>query len=398
MKKLGNNPFVQIAAIAILLVVILFLGSSRLSIQLVDFSVYWSAGALLREGGNPYDPGQMVIKEQSVGIEGGNAVMMQYWYPPWTFPLAILIGLFSYSTGQLIWLLSSIAVIGFCANSLWKLNQGDQHFRLFPWFIAMMFTPTLFELIFGQISTFILLGITAFLILIQRKTDKADLLAGFVLSFAAIKPNVLFLVWPALLFWSIYEHRYGVLIGLFLAIAAGTLIAFIFRPTILLDYLQFIRIANVTNWKVPTFGYWMRAILGMQKLFFQFIPIIIGLIWFLYQWFSHQREWDWQEQIPWLIFVSLLTSVFVWTHDQVVLMPAIVEAVILVHQRVKAHSTRIIFLSIWLMFNALIFILHLSHDDSWFVWQAPILLTGYMIIKYFYSAHKVQLIPSTAIH
>ena len=391
MKKniLGPRSILMFVVVMLLIVVIIFWGS-RFPFKLVDFSVNWSAGSLLLEGKNPYDPDQMLIKGQTTGPNLVNANMMQYWYPPWALSISILVGAISYQTSQLVWLLLSIGIICFCTTTLWQQNQGDQRSRWFAWFVALTFTPALYALVFGQFNPLVLLGITGFLVLVRRGSPKADLFSGIFLGLCAIKPALLYLFWLALLLWCLSEHRYRVLVGLSLAIVGGTLISMMFRPGIPLDYLQFVKAAAVTNWKVPTIGFWLRNFWGLHYVFLQYIPVVIGLIWLLVHWILHRRHWDWLQQISWLSFMSLITTVFAWSHDQVILIPAILEAAFLIRSHAKSFPVKIILLLAWLAFMIFIFIAHLTRDDSWFVWQAPALLLTYALAKHYFSAHIVE--------
>ncbi len=372
--------------VVMLLISVIIIWGSHLPINLVDFSVNWSGGSLLLEGKNPYNPDQILNKEQTTGPTVVNASMMQYWYPPWALSLSILFGAIRYQTSQIVWLIMSIGVICFCATTLWQLYQGGSQSRWFAWFVALTFTPALYALVFGQFNPVVLLGICGFLVLIGRDSPRTDLISGFFLGLCAIKPALIYLFWPALLLWSLSEHRYRVLVGLCLAIGSGTLISMIFRPGILLDYLQFVKAAAVTNWKVPTIGFWLRNIWDRHFVFWQYIPIGLGLVWLMIHWMLHRRHWDWLQQISWLTFMSLITTVFAWSHDQIILIPAVIEAAVLIRTNSKSIPAKIILLSTWLAFMIFIFIAHLTRDDSWFVWQAPAMLLAYALVKHYYSA------------
>jgi hypothetical protein len=383
--------------VVVLLIAVIIIGSSHFPIKLVDFSVYWSAGSLLLGGGNPYNPDQILIKQQANGPSDVNADMLLFWYPPWSLPLSIVVGALSYQTSQLLWYLLSIGAICYCATTLWQQYHGGEISRWFAWFLVLTFTPAWFALFFGQVSPLILIGITGFLALIQRRSPKADLFSGLFLGLLAIKPTLLYLFWPALLLWIYTEHRYRVLAGLSLTIVGGTLVSMIFRPGILLDYMHFIQEARVIDWKVPTIGFWLRHFLAPNLVFVQFIPSAIGLIWLLFHWLRHRRQWDWLQQISWISFLSLITTAFAWSHDQVILIPALIEAAVLIRLRIKSFQVKIILLIVWLGFSITIFIVHLSRDDSWFVWQAPVMLLAYALTKHYFSSRTVDAKPELLI-
>ena len=124
MKKSLGTRSITTFVVVVLLIALTIVWGSHLPFKLVDFSVNWSAGSLLLEGNNPYNPDQMLIKEQSTGLNVVNDNMMQYWYPPWSLSLSILVGAISYPTSQIVWLLLSIGAICFCASTLWQLYRG----------------------------------------------------------------------------------------------------------------------------------------------------------------------------------------------------------------------------------------------------------------------------------
>ncbi len=392
--KRNHTRFLPTLVILGALLLLIFFGSRILPVKLVDFSVYWSSGSLLLERGNPYDTAQMLAKEASLGFTGTNSSMLLYWYPPWTLPVAILAGIFPFEMGEMIWLIASVAIIVLCASLLWQQYLGNHKSRWVALLLAFTYTPLIFALLFGQVSPVMLLGLTAFLYFVQRDTPREDLLGGVCLGLAAIKPNALYLIWPVLLLWSITQRRYRALLGLALSCLISLVIALLFRPSILADYWQFVQTAQVTNWKVPTIGFWLKNMLGQSQVYIQYLPFTIGLAWLVAHWMVHRQKWSWLEQVSWLAFGSLITSAFVWTHDQVLLLPAVIEASILLQASLPAKSSRILVLIGWLAFNIVIFALHLSYDDSWFVWQAPLLLIGYSIVRYYCQYPSTKLAPT----
>ena len=41
---------------------------------------------------------------------------------------------------------------------------------------------------------------------------------------------------------------------------------------------------------------------------FQFVPPVAGVIWFVLYWRKHRQDWNWQDQMPVLVTASLLTT------------------------------------------------------------------------------------------
>ena len=384
LHKLISFPrTIQWLIFLVLLLTLIIFGSRYFPFKLVDFSVYWSAGSLLFDGGNPYNPQEILPKQQMTGASGSISTMLQYWYPPWTLPISMLAGTINYEISQFIWFLLSITALAFSSAKLCQLYQGGQRARWVVWLLSFSFTPFVYGIFFGQISPIILLAVTGFLLLIPNKSSRTDFLAGFLLGFLAIKPTLLYLFWPALLLWGLRDRRLLVLGGLITAIMGGTLISMIFRPSILCDYLYFLQTVSVTNWKVPTIGFWLRAIWGQDLVIYQFAPLVFGMIWLLIYYWRRRAEWHWLQQISWISLASLTTTPFAWSHDQVILIPALIEAVVLYNKHIRTTSTKILMLTAWIILNVLLFLTHLSHDDSWFVWQTPLFLLFYAAVKIF---------------
>ena len=363
---------------------VVFYGGKYFPLKLVDFSVYWSAGSVAVEGGNPYNPDEAFRKLELTGWTTQDTKLLLYWYPPWTLPLSMPLGLLSFKTSQILWYLFSVGIILFCASVLWQLYNGHKKGQWLAWMTGLLFSPTIYVLYFGQISPLILLGITGFLFFITRKSEKTDLFAGVCTGLISIKPALLFLFWPALLFWCISQHRWKVLLGLFFTLTGGALVSWIFNPHIFQHYWNFLNTARVVDWGVPTVGSWLRRVWGPDKILLQFLPPLVGFGWFWFHWVRNRENWRWEEQISWLSLVSLVTAAFAWTHDQVVLLPAIIEAT----SRVNLHfrtGKALGFISAWVIFNLFLFISHFARDDSQFVWQAPAILIFYLSARYLFG-------------
>ena len=299
----------------------------------------------------------------------------------------MLLGLLSFNHSQFAWYLLSIVMVLWSAAVLWQMYHGNREQHWVAWAVGFLFAPTIYALYFGQVSPLILLGITAFLLLIRPKLGKTDLAAGACLGLLTIKPTLLFLFWLALLFWCIQQRRWLVLLGLFLAVAGGSLVSLLFNLHIFQDYWLFLNSARVVDWGVPTVGSWLRQVWGKDRVALQFIPLAVGAAWFLFHWLRNRASWRWEEQISWLSMLSLITTAFAWTHDQVILLPAVIALAssILSHGRT---AVKIGFISAWAIFNLYIFFSHFTRDDSQFVWQAPAILVFFLAGKYIFQPQQ----------
>ena len=85
--------------------------------------------------------------------------------------------------------------------------------------------------------------------------------------------------------------------------------------------------------------------------------------------------------MPLLILVSIATSAYTWTHDQVVfLVPLVFLAV--AFQVARHKQAMVIFGGIWLVLNFLLLISHFFVQDHYLAWLAPLLLIIYLIARW----------------
>ena len=67
------------------------------------------------------------------------------------------------------------------------------------------------------------------------------------------------------------------------------------------------------RWATPTIGGTLRYFLGADKVWLQFVPTVLGVTWFCFYWLKERLTWNWPEQMPILVAVSVLTTSYGWT-------------------------------------------------------------------------------------
>jgi len=351
-----------------------------------DFVQYWAAGRLMITGGNPYDPDQVFPLQKSVGWTGNESLTT--FLPPWTLILFIPFGSMSYPVARMAWMGLNFSLVLLGADWLWHLYGGPSEKRWIAWLIGITFAPALFVLERGQTGPLILLGVIGFLHFEKRQNGW---LAGACAILAAIKPHLLYLFWIALLLWAIKRRFWPVLPGAGLAGLAAMMIPLTMNPTVIRQYIHRIAFAPpihwidpssgaVLFWLTPTFGTLLRLFLGAERSWLQFVPLLVGMIWFVFYWRRHRQRWEWSSQMPALLFVSLITTAYGWTFDQVVLLVAVIQvAVILSQGRSGCIGWTIGF---YLIINGVVLVLHyvVGLHDLWFLWLAPLFLGWYWMI------------------
>jgi hypothetical protein len=352
-----------------------------------DFGRFWASGKLNLQSENPYDPQRI----EQLQIEAGNwasgllanSITLT---PPWAITLLMPFGLLDFPSSRLVWLIISTLLILISSQMLWRTYSSYPKQRWLALLVVFIFAPTISMLEKGQITFLLLLGIVGFLYF--TVIDPNDWLAGISLAFVSINPQVVFLFWIALLFWIIQHRNWLIPISTSITILSLTLIAMAFNPHIIQQYFGMLQAYQISDWAVPTIGSYLSFFwVGFDKFWLQFLPIILGGIWFIYYWYRHHESWNWSEELPIILLVSLLTSPDSWTYDLIILIPAILLAVTWMTSDWKYWLTFLLAI-IFLRLNILDLILHMRLDDFWFIWMAPALLIWFIIVRWQYPKLK----------
>lgn len=337
-----------------------------------DFIAFWVAGRLNIAGLNPYDPDQSFPLQKEVGWDKNKPNRL--WNPPWALLFYMPFSFFTYPIARALWLILNLALVFFCADCLWRFYGGPAPYRWLAWVVGLFFYPTVIVLFAGQNGVLVLLGIVGFLHFIK---NQKGWLAGICTILVAIKPHPAYLFGIALLFWVIDRRRWSVLLGMGFAGLVATVILLGVNPSVFTHYLH--ASANGPNFlfdfRTPTFGMLLRILLGLDKKWLQLIPPALGTIWFLLHWAKHRQTWEWGEQMPMLLLVSLVTTFYTWPHDQVVLLVAVMQVTVLIFRHNRGWMIFWIIMP-YLGINSLPFI-WLIPDDFWKIWMAPSFLFWY---------------------
>ena len=344
-----------------------------------DFVEYWSASRVLLNGGNPYAPIELLVLQQSVGWPGSTALLM--WNPPWTFPLTLPFALLNFPTAQFVWLLVQLLTILICTRLLATLYGGSSESCRFEWGVALSFVPTAFVLIIGQISPMVLAGITGFLVLTsQRKW----LPAGAALAVVSIKPHLLYLFWLALLLWLCREGHWRMVFGTMIAFLIIALIPVYFDRAIYGQYFQLYTLEGILQpfgQATPTLRNIFPFLLGRSDHWLQSLPTVIGIAWLVYYWQRLKPHWQWSEELPLVLLVSVTTSFFAWTYDHVVFLPALIEVTAWI-KRTRLPWYRSWAVIGYLAVNAVHAIMRFWFAEEFgYIWLAPALLLCYVVYR-----------------
>lgn len=345
-------------------------------LQMYDFVEYWAAGRLIALGENPYDGDRMHELERTAGRTEDGILM---WNPPWTLPLVLPFGLLPVRMAHLLWLVLQLVVVGYCADRLWLLYGGDRERRWLSWLLGLTFLPTLFALTAGQITPVLLLGVVGFLAFMGRKCETW---AGVAAVLIAVKPHLAYLFWLALLLWSIRERRWRTLAGGVVAGVVLTALPLLFNAHVLQQYWHTFTQQPPAQYRSPTIGTVLRLAFGEEQFRLQFLAMIPGLLWFVPYWWMQRKDWNWQEQLPLVLTVSVLTTAYGgWPFDLVLLLLPVLHAATLA-ARHGWNTVSILALGLFVAVNAVAATqLALQVEYFWFLWITPAVLLAYLVVR-----------------
>jgi Glycosyltransferase family 87 len=321
-----------------------------------DFIAYWSAARLLARGGDPYDPASLLAVQQSVGWP--HATPLPVWYGPWIVALSAPIGLLPYWPGRVGWMIAQIVLLLGAASITWRVYDGSAESRR-PFLLATTFAPAILCLVEGQITPLILFGLACFLRCSQRREDW---LAGLALLPLTAKPAVLYLVWPALLLWTLRSGRVRILGGLAVTAIAASVAALVLNPDVFGEWLRFGAATSPLGQNyTPTVGSVLRSVFGTDRVWLAYVSVGVGLLWWVSTWRRYHQGLDWRDELPTLTFASLVTAPFAWSHDALLVFPAVLQAA--VRSQVSAVG------NVWLLLNGASVALYpvLRYRQTWYL-------------------------------
>jgi len=323
-----------------------------------DFVEYWAAGRLIAIGNNPYDPQGLTALQQNAGY-GHNTPMMML-SPPWALPLQMPFGLLAYPVSRVAWGVLHAVLLLLSVAGFWRLVGGTEKATWISAVVALSFIPGIFALLAGQISILLLVGAWGYIEAIRRKRWW---IAGVCASLFAVKPQLTYLFWLALIYWTMRTRQWRVIGGVAATLTALTLVATIWNPQVLPQYLASLSQPSY-YWITPTIGAVLRLVFGWEHYWLQFVAPAVGALTFSIWWRRHGRALEWAASMPILLLISVITSAFGWIFDQVILLPLVL---LLTSVSGPSRSSTRLWLIFYVVVNILAVVTHVapSLDVSW---------------------------------
>jgi hypothetical protein len=342
-------------------------------LPLFDYTSFWAAGRLVLAGEDPYDPARLIVLERQADPHQGDTLVM--WPAPWSLTALLPFSDADAHASHLRWLAFEFVLLLIGCYGAWRVYGGPPADVWRAGLVVFSFLPTYCVLVTGQMSLLVLLGFVGFLWFVERGQDGWS---GASLVLAAIKPQLTLLFWAALLVWVVANRRWGVLLGGIAATAAGLAWPLGCDPHLLQQYWVAITQRTQTHSHLsPVVATGLRVLLGPDKFWLQFVPLVPGLAWLARYWRRHRRTWSWRERLPALLFASFVVAPYgAWPFDLVVLLlPLLQRAVGFEEQPPRA---------VWAVAGcyAAINLLMLGQllaevQYCWFIWPAPALALGW---------------------
>ena len=286
-----------------------------------DFVEYWTAAHLLVAHQNPYSLSEVFRMERGFGFEQSVPIMLLS--PPWTLSFVAPIGLIkSYALACFLWMIVLLAAVAWSSRMAMDVYFGEVRIpeisdtAFYRCLFAFTFYPVLLCLRYSQTAPLMLLGVTGFLYC-EKKQRPA--LAGAFLSLSLIKPQLLYLVWLALILRSLQQRQWKILVWAAAAIVLLTALALLVDRQAFQQYLELTRSPYMQAYASGVMAGIRKFFRGVGTFWIQLVPPVLGLGWFAAYWRKHRETWSWTENLPMLMTVSVVTSAYGWLFDQTLL-------------------------------------------------------------------------------
>jgi Glycosyltransferase family 87 len=323
---------------------------------------------------NPYDARAVLDLETQNGYRRDKPLVLRT--PPWSLFIVLPLGLLGPLGAWVLWTAISLGSLLIGMRICRKLyGTGGVTRDLFS-LVGYTFAPVPACLVAGQMGLVLLLGLMLFLWWERDQPFWAG--AALILPFA--KPHLLSLFWLAVLFWIVLRKNRAVAFGFVAALVMATGLAIAFDPSIFRHYREMLSEAAIGYEFIPALSGVLRLLFFRRWFWIQFIPMIVGLVWAAWFLRRHRENWDWRQHAPILLVVSVLTTPYAWLTDEVVLLPAILQAVAFVYQTRKKMNiaTRMALFAFAFLNGLLLLILRFKIPFStgiyfwsslvWFLW------------------------------
>jgi hypothetical protein len=134
----------------------------------------------------------------------------------------------------------------------------------------------------------------------------------------------------------------------------------------------------------------LRKLLGWQNHWLQFLPAVLGVVWVGFHWMHRRKHWEWRHELPILLLVSVVATSYGWLFDQIVLLPAVIQASVWTFQK-WGHNAAFWTLTAYIGINlSILLLIALRVTELHYLWVAPTWLVGYAVYRNLISGTATQ--------
>jgi hypothetical protein len=353
-----------------------YMAAAALPVQ--DLSQYWSAARLVRQ--NPYSYPLVAELERSCGLLVDPTMVLKN--PPWSIPFILPLGFFNYRGAFALWSLFSIVAVTWSSHAIWKELKLPESQA--PLLLTLFFGPVIVLLMLGQWTTLVLLGLSIFLIAVERRHDW---LAGASLLLVLGKPHVALLFLVVLALWILQTRRWAIAISGFLAMLVASLFVMALNPHIFTQFWERTFLVLHETEAYPNLGGMLFLLTGARRL--ALIPQVAGLIWMAFYWRAHRKNWSWWKHGTVVILCSVVCSFYSFPYDEILALPALLIA--------YANGNRRLFFVVFTITDLGYFLYifrvaaHFGYGYMFLWWTA----TGWLIAYAAAQRPKLGLVPAS---
>jgi Glycosyltransferase family 87 len=382
-----RNILVGIVAAA---VVSLFLLSSsstlRKNLAKRDSIAYWAAGKLLTHHDDPYSPIDVLNLERSQAYSETKPLVLRT--PPWSLFIVLPLGLTNAFAAWVLWVAVSLTALVCSVRLCWKMYGDEPSPPAIFLLVAYLFAPVPACLVAGQMGLVLLLGLILFL----WSESNGPFFAGASLILPFAKPHLLSLFWIVLAIWAIERKDRAFVAGFVTSLTGATCIALIFDPAIFSHYIAMLNQAAIGHEFIPALSGVIRLLFFHRLFWVQFVPLALGLVWSVWFYWKNRPNWNWRVHGPALMVVSVLTTPYAWLTDEVVLLPAVLQATIWAYsERDRLSAMAKIAVTILAALNVLLLLIlkaKVPFSTGIYFWSSLVWFGWYFYARKFQPAPK----------
>ena len=352
-----------------------------------DFFTFWGGGRAVLLGLDPYDPATW-------GELRGRAGSADVANPTFVYPLPVALVLAPFAIlpirqAAVAWLaVSQLMIVGSALLTMAAIRWRNS-LRFVPFIMLglILFRPTLLTILNGQLSGLAVLGAAAGGYAWSRRAWFAG---GMLGALIALKPTGALVALPTVGLWLLFRRQWSGLAGIACAVVLAAALGSVVQPGWLTEWvslaIQKVGFTSSSTFPPTLWGWsnWLSRGQGNWRLWLAAAVAVwmaIGLLITL----RAQEDQQWSFVLGVVLPMSLCVSPYMWNYDNVMLIPAIVlAAVLLALSDVPFYFTALLPVAFGVLSMSLLMLaLTLGHDG----WAILLPLTA---TAAFLTSHRVR--------